>query len=827
MELDELVVSLGLNPDDFKRGLDSARSAAQTGGQQIADNLIGPLKAALAGLAAGFGFKSMLDTYTQQADAAGKLANSMGVNVEEMQAWGRAAKLSGGSVDGFNGSLRSLNGQIAMISALGKSKALPIFEEMGIKVKDATGKTKDAFQILTDLAGKAETKGKAEFAGLAQRLGIDQGTIMLLQSGRKSVEELVKEMKELGVYQKEDGEIAAAYNDALDKLGWAMQGIGAIIMRMAVPALTYIADSLRTFVNFLRQHEPFVKTFFTIIAVVLAAKAIPAMLQFAKATALAMRPFAPLIAIVTALALIIDDLIVYMEGGESALDDLWSMFGTGPEIAAALSQAWEKLKTTGKELFENLITIAKKFFSYFEGAIQPLKDVFVNLFALIKAIAQGDGQEIIDAILDLLGSLLSLAGNILMGLVQMVADILEAIGSWVGTKISAGIAKLEAALTAFISWLGNVFEEGWETVKQVVASAWEGIKNLCVSAVNAVVNWLQNAWNNIKSSAENAWEGVKNLISNAFNTIVSGIASFASALLSSLQNTWNSVINAATAVWNTLIQTVQNVWDSIVNSISSFGSNLLSGVQNAWNSVLDFFNGLNLFESGQKLLSTFIDGIKAKVGALVDAVKGAFGKVREYLPFSDAHVGPLSQLTVSGSKMLSTFGEGVEQGESGLLDTVGKALNGVKNIFANTLNDKNSQTSPDSTVQPTAAPVIDETSNRSPANVTVNDTIFSDIGKTISTAVTGALDGLSGMADMMKSIMLPQGPQLAMAGISPSITEMDNSQSSSTSITTTVGQVTVNTQATDAQGVANALPGAMRNAFQRAGTNAAISGVRQ
>ena len=62
---------------------------------------------------------------------------------------------------------------------------------------------------------------------------------------------------------------------------------------------------------------------------------------------------------------------------------------------------------------------------------------------------------------------------------------------------------------------------------------------------------------------------------------------------------------------------------------------------------------------------------------MVDSVADVFAKVREYLPFSDAHVGPLSQLTLSGSRIPGTISEGVTQGMPSLRQAVASGLGGV------------------------------------------------------------------------------------------------------------------------------------------------------
>jgi hypothetical protein len=86
---------------------------------------------------------------------------------------------------------------------------------------------------------------------------------------------------------------------------------------------------------------------------------------------------------------------------------------------------------------------------------------------------------------------------------------------------------------------------------------------------------------------------------------------------------------------------------------------------------------LNLFKSGQQLVSTLVDGIKSKAASAVDAIKGIFQKIRNMLPFSDAKEGPLSQLTLSGQRIMSTLGEGITGAAGGLQKTMATALAGA------------------------------------------------------------------------------------------------------------------------------------------------------
>lgn len=120
-------------------------------------------------------------------------------------------------------------------------------------------------------------------------------------------------------------------------------------------------------------------------------------------------------------------------------------------------------------------------------------------------------------------------------------------------------------------------------------------------------------------------------------------------------------------------------WDTVVEHLKA-----------AWEWIKDFFANFSLFDSGKKLLETLAAGIKATAMAPVEAVKGALAKVREFLPFSDAKVGPLSELTYSGMQVMQTLTQGIraaaakpaEAVEAGLA-TVAGGLSGFVNRAAN------------------------------------------------------------------------------------------------------------------------------------------------
>lgn len=214
----------------------------------------------------------------------------------------------------------------------------------------------------------------------------------------------------------------------------------------------------------------------------------------------------------------------------------------------------------------------------------------------------------------------------------------------------------------------------------IAAGAW------LVQNWDEIAAWWNDLWGGIAAWTVEKWDAITGTITGAWDSIISGITGFGVSILSGLQGAWDTASGAASAAWEGIKGIVSGAWDAIVGGIAGFGASLLAGITEAWNAVLEFFGGLNLFESGAKLLSTFVDGIKSMASSVVESVEDVFTKVREYLPFSDAHVGPLSQLTLSGARMMTTLAEGVTSAQGGLVSKVSGALSAVGGAIRNWWN---------------------------------------------------------------------------------------------------------------------------------------------
>ena len=159
------------------------------------------------------------------------------------------------------------------------------------------------------------------------------------------------------------------------------------------------------------------------IGVAFGAKALSILAAFRAASLLAMLPFIKIIAIITAVALVLEDLYVWIQGGDSLIGGL-----IGP---------WEEWRP------------------YVMGAVEAVAAVFRWLGELIAAV----GATIVGAF--------TLDWNLFKtGLEGIGALLWQVVGQW-GQWIYDGI----------FAPIVNAVTDAWNAVKGMMSSAWEGAKN--------------------------------------------------------------------------------------------------------------------------------------------------------------------------------------------------------------------------------------------------------------------------------------------------------------------------------------------------------------
>ncbi|MBS5839581.1 MAG: phage tail tape measure protein [Pseudomonas sp.] len=241
MVVDELVTILGLRADPNN--------------QQAAQSLQSTLKAVKVGAAAAVaavtalagGVVAFVSSVSESEDAAGKFADSIGVSYEALQELEFAAQRSGNSIEDMRMVLGKLSTELVDAKTGKTNEALA---RLGLSALDATGKLKPADQMLGEISAKFETLGKAEQVNLAKSLGIKPQMVKLLQQGADGLAALRQAARETGAVLPEEAKKRAAdYNDSLLDLQVSIKAIGRNFAVHVMPGLTEAFKRMQQFVS--------------------------------------------------------------------------------------------------------------------------------------------------------------------------------------------------------------------------------------------------------------------------------------------------------------------------------------------------------------------------------------------------------------------------------------------------------------------------------------------------------------------------------------------------------------------------------------------------
>jgi hypothetical protein len=384
-----------------------------------------------AGLA---GLKGAVSAFAADADAAGKLASSLNVGIEALQAWQGAAVRAGGSAEGMASSMKSLDGKLREMARGGGGDAGYAFYSLGISARDAQGRMKSADVVLGDLSGKFAGMSRQRALKVGQMLGLDEGTIELLRRGEKGVGELLARQKELGLYSKKDAEEARKFNNVMADMKQAFGAVSAVIMRLLMPVFTAVSEGITTAATGIRRHQNLITGFFIALGAVMAVLAVKTGLAFAPLVIMTV----VILAAAAAFAVLYDDVQAFLKGHDSVIGRLskdypW-LADMVRDIADTFSRLWNIAKAVGTLLVESINDPAaawEKFLGTIGPDVDALSAKFPELSQAIK-----DVGSIFTWLFDLVMPPLKL----LAGLLADVIGGLAKAAAFVGGKLLRGVA---------------------------------------------------------------------------------------------------------------------------------------------------------------------------------------------------------------------------------------------------------------------------------------------------------------------------------------------------------------------------------------------------
>ncbi|NDA60682.1 MAG: hypothetical protein EBX50_01445 [Chitinophagia bacterium] len=428
-------------------------------------------------------FKNSLKSSLDIVDKLGKDAESIGIDVSDLNALQEAAGRAGGSADGVTNALSLLSKEAEFLSATGRSRLLPTFKELGLSLVDGKGKAKSSSQILRELAGVFGNISKQKSLGLGQKIGLDDGTIKLLQMGQVEFDKLIAKQKELGVATAEDAARAAVLNDELADLGQQTGHLKNRMFALVAEGLILFFNKMKLIVDFLKKNKAFAVSFFAVVGAAIAYTYLPAAIKAATATWAMIAPFAAVAlsvaAVAAGIALIVDEIYNFIQGNDTLLGDFLSKY---PVLENIVRSVFSGISSA----FTNFLDLAKKVFSLITDDSKTFGEKLTTVFNKISNVVASVGRAI-------WGSL-DEDGKKMMWLIDRLEDVKNGFVS-MGAFIDNVLSSISETWSKFVNTIGD----GVSAISDffgVAGNASASLSSAASAAANNVSNSNYNTINN-------------------------------------------------------------------------------------------------------------------------------------------------------------------------------------------------------------------------------------------------------------------------------------------------------------------------------------------
>lgn len=417
---------------------------------KLAANFVNMAKnaaSALAGVLALGAIKTLVNDTAAHTTAVALQARAMNMSVEQLSAYRAAIIGMGGSEEQATQTLERLRDgfvEVARFGTMGVTPMTMAFQQLGASAQTMHDAIKDPTIALSAIADNFSKLNRTQQLFLGQKLGLDQGTIMLLAQGRRSFDELIAKERELHAVTEEQARASMKYTIAQKELNLTYEATKRSIAQELLPAFTWVIQGIDKIVTWLMEHKAVAIGVFAAIGAVIATALVPPLVSAAAAMwaliAPALLMAAPFIALGLVIGLVIDDIEKFRAGQASLIGEIlarWPIIGQiARAIAEIVGMSWKLIVDAFKWLGGVIANEGVAVWNGYKAAVTNMVDTLVKAFPVLgqifKSVSDGIKFEI-----DGLNKVFQFWVDLIEKAWGLIKHAPQAVLNWIGHKLSA------------------------------------------------------------------------------------------------------------------------------------------------------------------------------------------------------------------------------------------------------------------------------------------------------------------------------------------------------------------------------------------------------
>lgn len=213
------------------------------------------------------GVKNVKNFASSLVDADSKLelmSKNLRQNVSDIDAWGRAAELAGGSSSGLQSTFELLSRSQTEMRVTGTTGILQYMRALGVDMVDVNRNARPVNDMLVDMAKAVDRLklNRADAYNIFKMMGLDEGTATALSGGVKVYKEYMDAAKANGTITKEQAEASRKLDMQFTSTMQTMKTLARSVIVEVAPSLDKIFKIIIGLIDKLLQNPDAMKRFF-------------------------------------------------------------------------------------------------------------------------------------------------------------------------------------------------------------------------------------------------------------------------------------------------------------------------------------------------------------------------------------------------------------------------------------------------------------------------------------------------------------------------------------------------------------------------------------
>lgn len=256
----------------------------------------------------------------------------------------------------------------------------------------------------------------------------------------------------------------------------------------------------------------------------------------------------------------------------------------------------------------------------------------------------------------------------------------QEIWSQINDIIGEVIENIKGIISVFVTFSTALWGQYGEDIMSVVSKAFGFISDFIMLAITAIRDVLNFVLALIKGDWSGAWEAMKTLVSNLFDGIKNIVSSGMDLIKSIIKLGTDIAKDTFDAFKEKVIEIFINLKEKVTEKVIEVKEAIINGIGEA----VDWIKALpgQAIQWGKDFIDGFVSGIKEKMGAVTDGIKGVAENITSYIHFSRPDTGPLREYEKWMPDMVSGLAKGIKDNAWRITDQV-KGLTGNMSYMLN------------------------------------------------------------------------------------------------------------------------------------------------